>query len=57
MEQVSSELPVTENIPLLRLPRYTPQIVPQEHIWGEIWVMSSLLREWSSRQVKARWRL
>jgi hypothetical protein len=55
MEQVSSELPVTENIPLLRLPRYTPQIVPQEHIWGELREMSPLLRGWSWRQVKAGW--
>lgn len=33
---VSNELRVPENIRLLRLPSYSPELNPQEHVWDEI---------------------
>jgi DDE superfamily endonuclease len=33
---VSKELIIPENIRLLRLPPYAPQLNPQEHIWDEL---------------------
>jgi hypothetical protein len=33
---VSKELVIPENIRLLRLPPYAPQLNPQEHIWDEL---------------------
>ena len=33
---VSKELLIPENIRLLRLPPYAPQLNPQEHIWDEL---------------------
>ena len=33
---VSKELAVPENIRLLRLPGYSPELNPQEHVWDEI---------------------
>lgn len=33
---VSKELVVPENIRLLRLPPYAPELNPQEHVWDEI---------------------
>jgi hypothetical protein len=33
---VSKELVVPENVRLLRLPPYAPELNPQEHIWDEL---------------------
>jgi DDE superfamily endonuclease len=33
---VSKDLVIPENIRLLRLPSYSPQLNPQEHIWDEL---------------------
>ena len=33
---VSKELVVPENIRLLRLPPYAPELNPQEHVWDEL---------------------
>jgi len=33
---VSKDLAVPENIRLLRLPPYAPELNPQEHVWDEI---------------------
>ena len=33
---VAKALPVPENIRLLRLPAYSPELNPQEHVWDEI---------------------
>jgi hypothetical protein len=33
---VSKELAVPENIRLLRLPAYSPELNPQEHVWDEV---------------------
>ena len=33
---ISKELVVPENIRLLRLPPYAPQLNPQEHLWAEL---------------------
>ncbi|MGB5011195.1 MAG: transposase, partial [Candidatus Dechloromonas phosphoritropha] len=33
---VSKDLQVPENIRLLRLPPYAPQLNPQEHVWDEV---------------------
>jgi len=33
---VSKELQVPENIRLLRLPPYAPELNPQEHVWDEV---------------------
>lgn len=34
--RVSKELAVPENVRLLRLPPYAPELNPQEHIWDEL---------------------
>ena len=33
---VSKDLPVPENIRLVRLPPYAPELNPQEHVWDEL---------------------
>ena len=33
---VSKDLVVPENIRLLRLPPYAPELNPQEHVWDEV---------------------